>query len=75
MSLNRVKTIWQSVKAAYGAIVTMPSPQVVQVLSRSGFDSLLIDMEHGPIDLVSAHSMILATAGTPAVPKEAIREG
>jgi 4-hydroxy-2-oxoheptanedioate aldolase len=46
----------------------MPSPQVVQVLARSGFDLLVIDMEHGPIDLAAAHAMILATAGTPAVP-------
>ncbi len=68
MSLNRIKTLWQSGKPVFGALVTMPSPQVVQVLARSGFDFLLIDMEHGPIDLASAHAMIIATAGTPAVP-------
>jgi len=68
MSLNRVKTLLQSGKPAFGAIVTMPSPQVVQVMSRAGFDLLLIDMEHGPIDLASAHSLILATAGTETVP-------
>ena len=67
MSMNRITTLSQSGKAAFGAIVTMPSPQVMQVMSRAGFDLLLIDMEHGPIDLASAHSMILATAGTPAV--------
>jgi 4-hydroxy-2-oxoheptanedioate aldolase len=68
MSINRVKELWESGSPAFGALVTMPSPQVVQVLSRSGFDFLLIDLEHGPIDLASAHSMIVATAGTPAVP-------
>ncbi len=68
MPLNRVRTLWQSGKAAYGALVSMPSPQVVQVLSRSGFDFLLFDMEHSPIDLGAAHAMILATAGTPTVP-------
>jgi len=37
-------------------------------MARAGFDLLLIDMEHGPIDLPSAHAMIAATAGTDTVP-------
>ena len=68
MGMNRIKTLLREGKPALGAIVTMPSPQVMQVMARSGLDWLLIDMEHGPIDLASAHSMIVATAGTPAVP-------
>jgi 4-hydroxy-2-oxoheptanedioate aldolase len=68
MAMNRIKTLLREGKPALGAIVTMPSPQVMHVMARSGFDWLLIDMEHGPIDLASAHAMILATAGTSAVP-------
>ena len=68
MPLNRIKTLLQAGKATFGAIVTMPSPQVAQVMSRAGLDFLLIDMEHGPIDLAAAHSLILATAGTDTVP-------
>lgn len=68
MSLNRIRDLLASNKPSFGAIVTMPSPQVVQVMAHAGFDLLLIDMEHGPIDLAAAHSMILATAGTSAVP-------
>jgi 4-hydroxy-2-oxoheptanedioate aldolase len=68
MMMNRIKALLQEGKTALGAIVTMPSPQVTQVMARAGFDWLLIDMEHGPIDIASAHSMILATTGTPAVP-------
>lgn len=68
MAMNRIKTLLQEGKPAVGAIVTMPSPQVMQVMARAGMDWLLIDLEHGPIDLASAHAMILATAGTPAVP-------
>jgi 4-hydroxy-2-oxoheptanedioate aldolase len=66
--LNRVKTQMAAGKPTFGVIATMPSLQVVQVLGRAGFDWLLIDMEHGPIDLSAAHAMIIATAGTPAVP-------
>ena len=68
VALNRVRAMLQAGKPSLGAIVTMPSPQVVQVMARAGFDLLLIDMEHGPIDLPAAHAMILATAGTDAVP-------
>lgn len=66
--LNRLKDLWAAGKPSFGAIVTMPSVQVVQILAGAGFDWFIIDMEHGPIDLPSAHAMIVATAGTPAVP-------
>jgi 4-hydroxy-2-oxoheptanedioate aldolase len=66
--LNRLRALWQEGKPAFGALVTMPSVQVVQVLAHAGFDWLLIDLEHGPIDLASTHALIVATAGTPAVP-------
>jgi hypothetical protein len=45
-----------------------PSIQVVQVLGYAGFDFLFTDLEHSPIDPATAHAMVVATAGTPAVP-------
>lgn len=66
--LNRLKECWARGAPTYGAIVTMPSMQVVQVLADAGLDWLIIDMEHGPIDLAAAHAMIVATAGTPTIP-------
>ena len=68
MALNRVKELLSAGKPAFACIATIASPQVVQVLARSGFDLILIDLEHGLIDLATAHAMILATAGTDAVP-------
>lgn len=68
MSLNRVKDLLAAAKPSFGAILTVPSAQVAQIMARAGFDLLLIDMEHGPIDLPSAHAMIAATAGTDTVP-------
>ena len=49
-------------------MVTMPSVAMAQVLAASGADALIVDMEHGPIDLATAHAMIAATKGTQAVP-------
>src|SRR5882757_4456929 len=37
-------------------------------MARSGIDFIIVDLEHGPIDLGSAHAMITATSGTPCVP-------
>jgi 4-hydroxy-2-oxoheptanedioate aldolase len=50
---------------ALGVLGTIPSIQVVQVLAHAGFDFLLIDLEHGPINPATAHAMVVATAGTP----------
>lgn len=53
---------------SFGLIATIPSLQSVQVLANAGVDWLIVDMEHAPIDLSSAHAMIVATTGTPTVP-------
>jgi 4-hydroxy-2-oxoheptanedioate aldolase len=68
MALDHARELLASGRPSFGAIVTMPSPQVMRILARAGFDVLIIDMEHGPIDLAAAHSLVLATAGTPAAP-------
>ena len=66
--LNRLKSLWREGRTALGAIATIPSVQMIQILARSGLDWVLIDMEHGAIDVGAAHAMIAATAGTPLVP-------
>ena len=65
---NRVKQMWRDKRPTFGAIATIPSIQTVQIMARSGIDWIIVDLEHGPIDLTSAHAMITATAGTPCVP-------
>lgn len=66
--LNALKELLEARNPMFGVLVTMPSVQTIQILARAGFDWLLIDMEHGPIDIASAHAMIAATGGTEAVP-------
>lgn len=65
---NRIREMWARGEVPLSAIVTIPSVQVVQIMSRGGLDALTIDMEHGAIDVKTAHTMIAATAGTPVVP-------
>jgi 4-hydroxy-2-oxoheptanedioate aldolase len=67
-SLNRLRKEWREGRPTFGAIATIPSIQTVQIMARSGLDWIIIDLEHGPIDLSTAHAMIVATGGTPCVP-------
>ena len=73
--LNRLRELWGRGMCTLGAIATIPSVQTVQVMARSGLDWVIIDMEHGPIDLAAAHAMIAATSGTPLVPLVRVAAG
>ncbi|WP_315798252.1 HpcH/HpaI aldolase family protein [Bradyrhizobium sp. SZCCHNRI3043] len=65
--LNRLKQAWRDRRPTFGAIATIPSIQTVRIMAQS-LDWIIVDLEHGPIDLSTAHAMITATAGTPCVP-------
>ncbi|MGJ4926136.1 HpcH/HpaI aldolase family protein [Bradyrhizobium sp. HKCCYLS2038] len=65
--LNRLKQAWRDKRPTFGAIATIPSIQTVRIMAQQ-LDWIIVDLEHGPIDLSTAHAMITATAGTPCVP-------
>jgi 4-hydroxy-2-oxoheptanedioate aldolase len=65
--LNRLKQAWRDKRPTFGAIATIPSIQTVRIMAQS-LDWIIVDLEHGPIDLSAAHNMIMATAGTDCVP-------
>lgn len=50
-----------------GIVVTLTSPQASEVLALAGYDWLWIDMEHGPLDLATAQSLIMG-AGADCTP-------
>jgi 2-keto-3-deoxy-L-rhamnonate aldolase RhmA len=54
----------QGVRLGIG--LTCPSPELAQICAHSGFDVVLIDMEHGPVSIESASRMVTATIGTSA---------
>lgn len=43
-----------------GTIVSLPSPELSELLSLAGFDWLFIDMEHGALSIGDAQRMLLA---------------
>jgi 4-hydroxy-2-oxoheptanedioate aldolase len=65
---NRLKELLKAGKPAIGTLLQLPSPAVAEVLAHSGYDWILIDAEHGPIDVETLHAMIRATAGTDTTP-------
>jgi 4-hydroxy-2-oxoheptanedioate aldolase len=68
VGINPLKAKLAAGSCATCIMVTMPSLAMAQVLASSGVDCLIIDMEHGPIDVATAHAMVAATRGTGATP-------
>ncbi len=50
---NRLKHLIQDGKRAVGAWLQIGSPIAAEIFSRAGFDYLIVDMEHAPIDYMN----------------------
>lgn len=53
---------------ANGCWLHLDSPVAAEILALAGFDSFIIDHEHGPGDLVGATRLMQAMSATPASP-------
>jgi 4-hydroxy-2-oxoheptanedioate aldolase len=47
-----------------GTFLEIPSPQLVEILGLAGFDFVIIDREHGSIDLAQTEDLIRASLST-----------
>jgi 2-keto-3-deoxy-L-rhamnonate aldolase RhmA len=47
----------------FGVVVSLPSPELAEMLAAAGFDWLFIDMEHGLLDFAAVQRLIQAVAG------------
>ncbi|HSB67944.1 MAG TPA: HpcH/HpaI aldolase/citrate lyase family protein [Candidatus Methylomirabilis sp.] len=65
---NRVKRLLKAGKKSAGAWAQLCSPLATEILSRGGFDWILIDMEHAPGDVLTLVSQCQAMAAAGAVP-------
>ncbi len=61
---NRVKRMLKEGKKTSGAWLQIASPFTAEIMSRAGFDWLIIDMEHGPGDILTLVSQLQAMSGT-----------
>jgi 4-hydroxy-2-oxoheptanedioate aldolase len=68
MRTNTLKQKLKAGKACFGAMITFPSPPIVEMLGYMGFDWVLIDNEHGSITVDTAEESIRAAELTGVAP-------
>ena len=56
-----LKLLLKEQKEVIGTWCILPSPEVVDLLTKTGLDFVIVDMEHGAIDLKTAQQMITAS--------------
>jgi 4-hydroxy-2-oxoheptanedioate aldolase len=60
MRQNRLRTVWSQGGRVINFWMESPSPDAVQAISRSGYDSVLFDMQHSPVDFKDLYLAQLA---------------
>ena len=68
LPVNHFKRAIAAGRPQIGLWCSFPTHHTVEVLSRTGFGWLLLDMEHSPNDMGSLHLQLMATAGGTATP-------
>jgi 4-hydroxy-2-oxoheptanedioate aldolase len=68
MRENTLKQKLEAGKAVFGAMITFPSPQVVEMLGYLGFDWVLLDNEHGSITVENSEELVRAAELTGIAP-------
>ena len=65
---NQVKRMLKEGKKTIGAWLQIASPFTAEIMCRAGFDWLIIDMEHGPGDILALTAQLQAMSGSGVVP-------
>ena len=68
LPVNHFKRAISAGRPQIGLWCSFPTHHTVELLSRTGFGWLLLDMEHSPNDMGSLHLQLMATAGGTATP-------
>lgn len=63
-----IKDRWRQDEVTLGAWLMVPSPLTAEILSKGGFDWVLVDMQHGCMDYETAVDMIRAIDLSGATP-------
>lgn len=59
--MRNIKTKLLNGEYLIGTWMILPSPEVSNILIKSGLNFIIIDMEHGPVDFVTAQRMIMCS--------------
>jgi 4-hydroxy-2-oxoheptanedioate aldolase len=70
---NRVRTLWERGEPAVVGWLQMPGTLHAEALARAGYDAIVIDLQHSPIDFSTAVPMIIAIENGGAEPFVRVR--
>lgn len=65
---NKLLKIWNEKGCVLNGWLAIPNSYSAEIMAHQNFDSLTIDMQHGPIDFQSAIEMLQAISTTDIVP-------
>jgi len=65
---NTLKSIWARGGAVVNGWLSIPSSFSAEVMAHQGFDSLVVDMQHGVVDYQTAVTMLQGISTTEVVP-------
>ena len=68
MNAERLRQALASRKVVYGTWIQTPSPEVVEMLGWSGWDFVILDLEHGPYGVETLPQLIRAAEASEAAP-------
>ena len=68
MKRNYVKEKLKRGKIAIGAAITIPHPDIAEMIANLGFDWLFIDMEHAPLEVKDVQTILQAVEYTEVTP-------
>lgn len=68
MRENRLRNIWREGGSVLNGWLHVPSSFSAEVMAHAGYDSLTIDLQHGPLDYESLIPMLQAISTTDTVP-------
>jgi 4-hydroxy-2-oxoheptanedioate aldolase len=71
---NKIRNLLLEKKTFLGSTLMLGSTRVAEVMSRAGFDFLMIDLQHGPFDKMSATDAIRAVAASETTPFARVSE-
>ena len=68
MRENRMRTIWAEGGNVLSGWVAMPTSLGAEIIANQGFDSVVVDTQHGMVGFQAAAEMLQAISTTSAIP-------
>ena len=74
MPENKLKAKFKNGEVALGPFVNINSGAMIEIAAYAGFDFVILDTEHGPLDILSAEDLCRVAYGVGITPIVRVRE-